>query len=158
VLAEVTLDVADAGEFLTQAVDFANEQVWGTLSCVLLVHPATQKANAAALEGAIANLRYGGIGVNVWTGVDFLLGVTTWGAFPGHPLNDIQSGRGVVHNAYLFDHPQKSVVRAPFRIFPTPAWFATHKNLQQLAQRLAVFEAAPSWGKLLGVILAAIKG
>jgi len=158
VLAEVALDVADAGEFLTQAVDFANEQVWGTLSCVLLVHPATRKANAAALEGAIANLRYGGIGVNVWTGVDFLLGVTTWGAFPGHPLNDIQSGRGVVHNTYLFDHPQKSVVRAPFRIFPTPAWFATHKNLRQLAQRLAAFEAAPGWGKLLGVILAAIKG
>ena len=40
--------------------------------------------------------------------------------FPGHTLEDIQSGRGVVHNAFLFDHPQKSVVYLPLRIKPTP--------------------------------------
>lgn len=158
VLAEVTLDTVDAGEFLAQAVDFANQKVWGTLSCVLLVHPKTQKAYAAELDQAIANLRYGGIGVNVWTGINYLLGVTTWGAFPGHSLTDICSGRGVVHNTYLFDHPQKSVVHAPFRISPTPAWFATHKNLLELGKRLTTFEADPSWGKFLRVILAALKG
>ena len=158
VLAEVTLDVVDAGEFLTQAVDFVNQKVWGTLSCVLLVHPETQKAYAAELEEAIATLRYGGIGLNVWTGINYSLGVTTWGAFPGHSLTDICSGRGVVHNTYLFDHPQKSVVRAPFRIMPTPAWFVTHKNLLQLGKRLTAFEAAPTWDKFLSVILAAIKG
>ena len=38
----------------------------------------------------------------------------TWGAYPGHTPEDIQSGSGVVHNTWLFDHPEKSVVRAPF--------------------------------------------
>lgn len=158
VLAEVTLDVADAREFLSQAVNFANQKVEGTLSCVLLVHPATEKAYSAELERAIAELRYGGIGVNLWSGVIYALGVTTWGAFPGHPLTNISSGRGVVHNTYLFDHPQKSVVRAPFRISPTPAWFVTHKNLLQLGKRITAFEAAPTWNKLLSVALAALQG
>lgn len=158
VLAEVSLEAADAREFLTQAVEFANHQVWGTLSCTLLIHPETEKNLAAALEQAIAALRYGAIGINLWTGVIYSLGSTSWGAFPGHSLTDIGSGRGVVHNTYLFDHPQKSVVRAPFRIRPTPAWFANHKNLRQLAKRLAAFEAAPTWGKLPGVIWAALQG
>ena len=158
VVAEVSLNTVHAGEFLHQVVDFVNQEVCGTLSCVLLVHPTTARAYAKELDWAIAHLRYGGIGVNTWTGVNYSLGVTTWGAFPGHPLTDIGSGRGVVHNAYLFDYPQKSVVRAPFRIAPTPAWFATHKNLQQLGQRLTAFEAAPSWDKFLGVMLAALQG
>ncbi|WP_392481854.1 aldehyde dehydrogenase family protein [Nostoc sp. C110] len=157
-LAEVTLDAEDPGEFLAKAVNFANQKVKGTLSCVLLVHPKTEKAYSAEIDRAIANLRYGGIGVNVWTGIIYALGLTTWGAFPGNTLTDIGSGRGVVHNAYMFDHPQKSVVRSPFRIYPTPAWFVTHKNLLQLGQRVTAFEAYPTWGKLLDVVFAALKG
>lgn len=158
VLAEVALDAADAREFLTQAVDFANQKVWGTLSCTLLIDPATARSCAAEVETAIANLRYGTISLNVWSGIAYFLGSTTWGAFPGHPLTDIASGRGVVHNTYLFDYPQKSVVRALFRMRPTPIWFANHKNLLQLAKRLTAFEAAPTWKKLLAVVFAALQG
>ncbi len=45
-LAEVTLDAEDPGEFLAKAVNFANQKVKGTLSCVLLVHPKTEKAHS----------------------------------------------------------------------------------------------------------------
>jgi hypothetical protein len=82
----------------------------------------------------------------------------TWGAYPGHTPEDIQSGTGVVHNTWLFDHPEKSVVSAPFRIRPTPAWFSDNKKLRELGQRLVEFEAAPSWGRFAKVALAAIKG
>jgi len=158
VLAIVDLDGDDATQFLANAVPFANDHCWGTLSCMLLVHPETEKRHGGAVEGAIAELRYGGIGVNVWAGLVYGLVVTTWGAFPGHPLEDIQSGRGVVHNTYLFDHPQKSVVRAPFLIKPTPAWFADHRNLAQLGRRLTMFEANPSWFGLPKVAMAGLKG
>ena len=83
--------------------------------------------------------------------------VTTWGAYPGNALEDIRSGRGVVHNTYLFDHPQKSVVRAPFIIRPKPVWAAGHRNLSKLAQRLTEFEAKPSVIKLTKVIGNAIQ-
>jgi hypothetical protein len=107
---------------------------------------------------AIADLRYGGIGVNVWPGVIYGLVTPSWGAFPGNRAEDIQSGSGVVHNTFLFDHPEKSVVKAPFRIRPTPAWFSDHKSLRDLGQRLVAFEAKPSWGAFFRVVRAALRG
>jgi acyl-CoA reductase-like NAD-dependent aldehyde dehydrogenase len=157
ILAEVSFEATHAPDFLVKAVAFANETLWGSLSCVLLVDPATQRNCREALEGAIANLRYGGIGVNVWTGAVFMLGVTTWGAFPGNSLSNIGSGRGVVHNTYLFDHPQKSVLRAPFRIWPTPIWFSDHRNLKQLAQKFAALQAKSTLKNFANVLLAALK-
>ena len=103
-------------------------------------------------------MRYGAIGVNVWPALAYGLAVTAWGAYPGHPLTDIRSGIGTVHNTYLLDHPEKSVVRAPFRIRPTPAWFGDHRNLAELGRRITYYEANPSLTRLPGVIAAALKG
>jgi len=158
VLAEVTLDVTTPVEFLEKAVDFANERCWGTLSCNIIVHPATEETYPADVDRAIANLRYGGIAINCWAGMVYGLVCTTWGAFPGHTPKDIQSGTGVVHNGLLFDHPEKSIARAPFRIWPTPAWFADHQNLANLGRQLVKMEAAPSWGQLARVAMEAVKG
>jgi acyl-CoA reductase-like NAD-dependent aldehyde dehydrogenase len=158
VLAEVSLDATSPEEYLERAVAFANDACWGTLSCTVLVHPSTARDYAAAFDRAIATLRYGGIGVNCWAAIVYGLVSTTWGAFPGHSPEDIQSGTGVVHNTYLFDHPQKSVVRAPFRIMPKPVWFPDHKNLAKMARKLTFMEASPSWGKLFGVAFEALKG
>ena len=158
ILAEVTLNVQTTPDFLTQAVDFANDCLWGTLSCTVLIDTQTQNQYRTELDQAIANLRYGSIGINLWSAMLFYIGSTTWGAYPGNKLVDIGSGIGCVHNSYLFDRPQKSVVYAPFRIFPTPAWFANHKHLLGMAQHLLKFEADPNWQNLLFVIIAALRG
>lgn len=158
VLAETAIEASDAADFMLKATEFANDSCWGTLSCVVLVHPDTQKNHARSFDAMIADLRYGGIGVNAFAGVIYGLVVTTWGAFPGHTNQDIQSGRGVVHNALLLDHPQKSVVFAPFRIQPTPAWFPDHKTGNVLGPRLCRFEASPSFLRLPPVIAAALRG
>lgn len=158
VLAETAVDANDAPTFMEKATAFCNDEVWGTLSCMVLVHPDTQKQHGAAFDKMIASLRYGGIAVNGWAGAIYGLCQTTWGAFPGHTLDDIQSGRGVVHNTFLFDHPQKSVVYLPFRIKPTPVWFADHRNLRALAEKLTRFEAAPSMLKFPGIVAQALKG
>ncbi|MBV8153543.1 MAG: aldehyde dehydrogenase family protein, partial [Candidatus Eremiobacteraeota bacterium] len=113
--------VALAGQtegYLRDAVAFANDKLWGTLGGNLIVHPGTMRRYADDFDRAVADLRYGCIGVNAWTGVGFLTCQTPWGAFPGHTLDDIRSGIGVVHNTYLFARSQKSVVYAPFAPFP----------------------------------------
>ncbi|HVH46492.1 MAG TPA: aldehyde dehydrogenase family protein, partial [Labilithrix sp.] len=163
IVAEVQLDApaatgASVPRFLESAVQLANDACWGTLSCCLLVHPATEEAYPSELARAQDDLRYGAIGINAWPGLIYALVSPTWGAYPGHTAEDIQSGTGVVHNAWLFDHPEKSIVRAPFRIAPTPAWFGDHRNLLELGRRVVAFEAAPSWGRLARVALAALKG
>lgn len=157
VLAQCDLDCSTPSEFLRQAVRFANEDCWGTLSCVVLVHPKTAKEHAADLDQAIADLRYGGVALNCFPGLIYGLVSTTWGAFPGHTPQDIQSGTGVVHNSFMLDHPQKSVVHAPFVMKPTPFWFPVHNNLDGLGQKMMSMEAEPGWGKLVGVALAAFK-
>ncbi len=158
VLVEVAIESATATEFLTKAVDFANDRVWGTLSCTVLIDRHTQQKYQQELDTAIASLKYGAIGVNIWSAMLFYFGCTTWGAYPGNSLADIGSGIGCVHNSYLFDRPQKSIVYAPFRIFPTPAWFATHKNLRGMARKLLKYEAYPTWQNLPAVVMEAIKG
>lgn len=163
VLAVVELGAPDfvgahPGRFLERATTFANEKCWGTLSCSVLIHPDTEEAHQEAFAHAIRDLRYGGIGINTWPGVIYGLVSPTWGAFPGHRPEDIRSGVGVVHNAWMFDHPEKSVVRMPFRIRPKPAWFGDHKNLVDLGRKLVAFEARPSWASLLRVVRAALRG
>lgn len=158
VFGEVALPAYDVSEFLRTAVEFCNEKCFGTLSCGIIIHPETEKKYEKELDNAVANLRYGGIGINTWPAIIYWLMSTTWGAFPGHSLKDIQSGRGVVHNTYLFDYPQKSVVRSPFRVFPKPPYFVTHKNLKQTAKRVVFFETRRSLAKLLSVAAAAMKG
>jgi acyl-CoA reductase-like NAD-dependent aldehyde dehydrogenase len=105
-------------EFLERAVDSANERLRGTLGANLLIDPKTKRSLGARLEEQIDRLRYGTIGVNSWTGVGYLTAHATWGAFPGHRLDDIQSGRGVVHNALLLEDTERTVVYGPFR--PSP--------------------------------------
>lgn len=158
VLAIVDLDATDAPSFLKAAVPFANDTMWGSLSCIVLCDGDTEKAHRADVERALSELRYGGIGFNAWAGLIYGLVVTSWGAFPGHPLEDIQSGRGVVHNAYLLDHPQKSIVRAPFRIRPTPLWFSDHKTQASTARALLQMEAYPSYTRLPRLVANAVRG
>ncbi len=158
--AETALAAGSAAEFVDRAVDFANDRLWGTLNVTLLVHPKSMKDRqvGAAVERAIAGLRYGTVAVNCWAAVGYGLVITPWGAFPGHDVYDIQSGTGVVHNTLMFDRVQKGVVRAPFRVIPKPVWFPSHKTAYPLARKLTAFEADPSPLKLPGIFFEALRG
>jgi len=169
VLAATNIDAATVEEYLERAVDFCNEQLWGTLGANIIIDPATARRHAAALDRAISRLRYGCVGVNAWTGVGFLLAQASWGAFPGHSMEDIQSGTGVVHNSLLFDKPQKSVVRAPFypyprglvhgqpALLPVPPWFVTHRHAQKVGERLTGFESDHALRRVPGIFAAALR-
>ncbi|HEY6428860.1 MAG TPA: aldehyde dehydrogenase family protein [Acidimicrobiales bacterium] len=158
-LAETALTAPDAAGFIDAATAFCNDVLWGTLSATILVSPSTLKdpAVSAALDRAVEDLRYGAVGVNVWHALVFAIGTTTWGAYPGHPRTDIQSGMGVVGNAAMFDRPQKSVVRGPFRSHPKPPWFATATASYDVMRRFVAFEAEPSAAKIPGLLLAAMR-
>jgi hypothetical protein len=90
--------------------------------CSLFIHPEMQQQYADAFDAAVADLRYGSVTVNCPSLVGFSATPLVWGAFPGHTPQDIGSGVGFVHNTYLYDHPQKSVLRAPWRYSPQPLW------------------------------------
>ncbi|TNE49025.1 MAG: aldehyde dehydrogenase family protein [Deltaproteobacteria bacterium] len=166
----VRLPGADPASFLANAVTFANEKLYGTLGCQMVIHPSTQSQYKDAFEQALADLNYGTIGVNAWSGVGFLIPNAMWGAFPGHPLNDVQSGIGVVHNGYLFDKPEKTVVYAPFQMFPRtvargqlhlspkPMWLVTHSKGERAGKYLTEFEATRNIALVPPLFWAALTG
>lgn len=157
---EVALSANSVPEYIDQAVEFANDACWGTLACTLIVHPKSLKdpAVADAVERAVANLRFGSVAVNHWSALAYGLVTPTWGAFPGHPLEDIGSGQGVVHNTFLFDRAQKAVVRGPFRVFPKPAWFVNNKTAADIGRKLTYFYADPSVTRIPSILVSALRG
>ena len=155
--------------FLRAAVEAANDLFTGTLGVNVLIHPRTLRAAGSAVDQALADLRYGAIAVNCWTGFAFLTARATWGAFPGHRLTDVQSGIGVVHNALLLDGAERTVVRGPFRpshrsigagftLSPRPPWFVTNRTAAITGRRLTAFAARPGWAKLPGIFASALRG
>jgi hypothetical protein len=157
IIAETALRASDETQFLDEAVRFCNERLWGTLSCNVIAHPASQKQLGNRFERALENLRYGTVSVNHWAAIGFVLGSMPWGAAPGHTLVDIGSGIGMVHNTRMLDRPVKTIVRGPFTQWPKPIWFVTHRSGHLAARRMLQFEGHPSWRHLPGLALAAMR-
>ncbi len=160
VFGELPLPSSDIADYLARAVAFANDSLWGSLNATLIVHPSSMRNPevGAAVERAVAELRYGTVAINHWSALGFALGVTPWGAFPGHPRNDIGSGTDVVHNTLMFSRVEKTVIRAPFRAWPKPVWFGSHHTASRLAPMLVRFEANPSLLRLAAMLPRAVMG
>lgn len=151
VLQEVGLGSENNVErFLEEAVKFANEKCWGTLSCVVIAHPKTQKKYASAFEGAVEGLKYGSICINVPGTMGFAITKLGWGGYPGmSTAEDVGSGNCMVHNTLMYDNLEKSVLRGPWRFHPKPFWLTSHRNAEKVSKLSLNFMANPS---LLGIL------
>ncbi len=155
---ETPLAATDTADYLAKAAAFCNGTLAGTLNAELIVHPRTERRHGEALDRAVAELRYGTVAINQWPAMGFALGSTPWGAYPGASLTDIQSGLGFVHNALLLERIEKTVLRGPFRVFPKPVWFVTHRNAHRVGPRLAELEADPGFRHVPGILVNALRG
>jgi len=94
--------------YLTSAIDFANEELHGTLGANIVIHPVTiKKMGHDKFESLLGQLRYGTIAINTWTGLAFLLNACPWGGFPGASLREAGSGIGTVHNTWMLEQTEK---------------------------------------------------
>ncbi|MGI5217806.1 aldehyde dehydrogenase family protein [Nocardia sp. CA-290969] len=156
--------------FAAAAADAANERFTGTLGVNIVAHPDTIEALGAEFDTLIERLRYGTVAVNAWTAVGYLTPTASWGAYPGHTLDDVQSGIGVVHNAWLVDRIERTVVRGPFRpaprsllnrewaLSPKPPWFVTNRTAARTGRLLTAFATEPRWSRLPAIFASALRG
>jgi len=170
VYAQTSVPGQDPAEYVRHAVRFCNDKLQGTLGVTLIIHPKTLKVLGPVLDEAVADLRYGSVGINVWNALAFLLAQSAWGAYPGHSYDNIQSGIGVVHNTFLFARPEKTVVRGSFHAFPRswwhgdfsllpkPPWFVTNQTAHSTAKRVAKFAVDPGYRHLPGIFVSALRG
>lgn len=160
----------DTEAYLRNAIAYCNDRLDGTLGANIIIDPRTRRSLGGKWNSIIAELNYGCIAINAWTGVGFLTVQAPWGAFPGHSLDDIQSGIGFVHNTYMLENVERTVVEAPFRPFPRnllrssvtllpkPPWFVTNKKAGVLGRLLTEFQYRPGWSKLPRIFVNALLG
>lgn len=166
-----SLPGADADSYLKAAIAFANERLYGTLGANVLIHPRTIKQiGRARFDELLHELRYGTIAVNAWTGLGFLLDSCPWGGFPGATITHPQSGIGTVHNTFMLEQTERTVVYAPWRPFPRgllslnfsllprPPWFITNRRQHVLGKLLTRFQYRPSVWKLPRIFANALRG
>ncbi len=158
-MAETALPATNPADFLERAVAFANEHLWGTLTATLMLHPASAKLPgvAAAVERALANLRYGTVLLNQYGGYGYFLMTTPWGGYPGQDIFDVQSGVGMVNNVLMFEQPQKAVVRCPFNLYPEPVR-ATARHFDSFGRKLAMLEQSPALWRVPGLLWELARG
>ncbi|MFE6758917.1 hypothetical protein ACFVDQ_35945 [Streptomyces sp. NPDC057684] len=149
---------------------FADDKLPGTLGATLLVHPRTERAHRAAVDEAVAALRHGTLGVNCWSAFGFLPGCPPWGAHPGHTRQDIGSGIGFVHNAFMPEDVEQTVPRAPFApaprglftgspsLSPRRPYFVTNRTGRTTMERLTACATDPRASRLPGILASALRG
>ncbi len=170
-LSYINLEAPDPETYLITAIKWANETLYGTLGGNIIIHPATIRAiGRKRFEEIITEFRYGVVAINAWSGLAFLSEGLPWGGFPGATLQDVQSGIGTVHNAYMLEKTERAVVEAPFRpyprnylsfefsLLPRPPWFVTNRQQDRIGKLLTSFLYRPSWGKLPAIFIAALRG
>lgn len=168
--AETSLPGKDTAEFLSNAVQFCNQKLYGTLVVTLLVNPRTMRELGPRFDEVLTELHYRSIEINIWNAAAFLLVQATWEGFPGHPYQDIQSGIGIVGNSFLFNKPERTVVRGSFYPFPRtwlhgdpaflpePPWFLTNKTAHTTKKGVTRITIDPRFRHLPGILLSALMG
>lgn len=158
VAGELAIDAESDVGFLRRATEIMNEGIWGTLGASLTIPKGFEQRFSEELDQALRELRFGTIALNQWSGISFALMSPPWGGHPSGTLQDVKSGIGFVHNTYLLDRPEKTVLRAPLVLSPKPVWFSTHKHPQKVAWKLLDLCRQPSLKKLPPLLWAAITG
>ncbi len=158
VCAETQLDASEPKAFLESAVDFANEQLFGTL-CASLTFPSDfQRRNMNSIDGALVKLRYGTVSINQWSGVSYGLMTPPWGGYPGATIDEPISGIGHVHNVFCISEIDKAVLWGPLSNFPKPAWYPTNRSANQIAWSLLELYEVPKLTRLPKLFLHALRG
>jgi len=165
------LEAESAEGYLIAAIEYANTELWGTLGANIVIHPKTiRQIGKTRFDEIIAELKYGSIAINTWTGLAFLAAACPWGAYPGHTLDNVGSGIGTVHNSFMLEKTEKVVIQAPWRPFPRgllsgqftllpkPPFFITNKKQHKVGRLLTYFQYKPSWFKLPRIFLNALLG
>ena len=156
--AETVIEASSTTDFLESAIQFCNKQLAGTLCASITFPNDFRRRERKKVEEAIRKMRYSSICVNQWSGLAYSLLTPPWGGYPGATLQNIESGIGSVHNTWLLDRYEKSVLWGPLVSFPKPVWFATNKKSLPIARRLLSLYQRPNvlrFGRLLAVALTA---
>jgi hypothetical protein len=158
VCVETPLASQTASQFLDEAVALCNLRLPGTLCASVSFPKLFFEQKRRVISQALGTLRYGCVSVNQWSALAYSLLTPPWGGAPGASLEDAQSGIGYVHNTYLLERVEKTVLYGPLVNFPKPVWFPGHRNALRVGRELIGLYHQPSNHRLLKLFQHALIG
>ena len=158
VCVETPLASQTASQFLDEAVALCNLRLPGTLCASVSFPKLFAEQKRRIISQALGTLRYGCVSVNQWSALAYSLLTPPWGGAPGASLEDAQSGIGQVHNTYLLERVEKTVLYGPLVNFPKPVWFPGHRNALRVGRELIGLYHQPSNYRLMKLFQHALIG
>ena len=158
VCVETPLASQTASEFLDEAVALCNLRLPGTLCASVSFPKLFVGQKRRIISQALGTLRYGCVSVNQWSALAYSLLTPPWGGAPGASLEDAQSGIGQVHNTYLLERVEKTILYGPLVNFPKPVWFPGHRNALRVGRELIGLYHQPSNYRLMKLFQHALIG
>ena len=158
VCVETPLASQTAAQFLDEAVALCNLRLPGTLCASVSFPKLFVEQKRRIISQALGTLRYGCVSVNQWSALAYSLLTPPWGGAPGASLEDAQSGIGQVHNTYLLERVEKTVLYGPLVNFPKPVWFPGHRNALRVGRELIGLYHQPSNYRLMKLFQHALIG
>jgi hypothetical protein len=158
VCVETPLASQTASQFLDEAVALCNLRLPGTLCASVSFPKLFVEQKRRIISQALGTLRYGCVSVNQWSALAYSLLTPPWGGAPGASLEDAQSGIGQVHNTYLLERVEKTILYGPLVNFPKPVWFPGHRNALRVGRELIGLYHQPSNYRLMKLFQHALIG
>lgn len=145
VLGEVPLDFDgsdnDGMKFLNQALNFTQKNVYGSLTMTIIATDSFLKQNKRPINELLANMPYGAVGINIWSGMIFSLPKMVWGAYPGASA----SGEGFIGNIFQYKGVEKAILRANFHNLPRRlAWIRNTRTCNKVLERFGRYKLRPN--------------
>jgi acyl-CoA reductase-like NAD-dependent aldehyde dehydrogenase len=169
--AEMTIESHLINEFLQKATEFCNDRLPGSLCASITVPSGGALVLDRYLNTCISQLQYGCVCINQWSGLAYSLLTPGWGGNPlsgrsygrsgegqassvGGTLHEkkVGSGNGFVHNTFLLDRLEKTVLRGPLVDSIKPVWFPEHRYPLELATALFNYYAQDGLKNAMGVL------
>ena len=159
---ETALNSPNEEWFLEQAVAFCNNQLPGTLCASITFPNRFIRETRSWVKSSVNQRGYGCVCINQWSGLAYSLLTPPWGGAPGATLDDAKSGIGQVHNTFLLERVEKTILRGPLINSPKPVWFPDHRNALAVGHELIGLyhssDLRSSTGHLLRLFRNALSG
>lgn len=155
IISEVSLDTEDnIKSFLPKAVEFANKNLFGSLTSCIIIDDHTLAKYRDHVEDAVTNLNYGSIGINTMPILIALNPYLTWGGMDKG--KEISSGRGNFGNLLCYENVEKSISYSKF--MSQGALKITNKKAgAHLYKATAQYYSNPNFSNMVSLILASLN-
>jgi aldehyde dehydrogenase (NAD(P)+) len=141
---QLALEADDLASYLDAAVDFCNQELFGTLAAQVFVPTRIQRSDRDAVRRATTRLEYGTLAINCWAALGYAFAASPWGGVRASRGSAFASGRGFTNHRRIGCDVERTTIEAPLRSWPVPIWRQAARAPRGASEALLSLTLEPS--------------